>query len=391
MEAAAKRQIENDTAYINQYNSDMAALKAKYDAAIKGSIRQETKERNEVLAKEVYLSIGRYSFHKRVQMLFKFLAAFQSAMKIGADLSDDVHRNAVFDKVAFRVKYLDETADQLHGTCVLNLANVKYAKDWYQIRGKKIATVFQDPMTSLNPIITIGKQITSIIMKHQDVTEAEARAKALDLMKKVGIPNAEARFDDYPFQYSGGMRQRIVIAIALSCQPKILICDEPTTALDVTIQAQILKLLKDLQKEFNYTIVFITHDLGVVANIADRVAVVYAGQIIELASVDEIFYDPRHPYTWALLSSMPQLAEKNTKLYSITGTPPSLYNKVVGDAFAPRNPYCMKIDTLKEPPMFQVSDTHFAKTWLLDPRSPRVEKPEAIQNIHEKLLKAFNI
>ncbi len=312
-------------------------------------------------------------------------------METGVDLSDDAQRNAVFDKVAFRVKYLDETADKLHGTCVLNLANVKYAKDWYQIRGKKIATVFQDPMTSLNPIITIGKQITSIIMKHQDVTESEARAKALDLMKKVGIPNAEARFDDYPFQYSGGMRQRIVIAIALSCQPKILICDEPTTALDVTIQAQILKLLKDLQKEFNYTIVFITHDLGVVANIADRVAVVYAGQIIELASVDEIFYDPRHPYTWALLSSMPQLAEKNTKLYSINGTPPSLYNKVVGDAFAPRNPYCMKIDTLKEPPMFKVSDTHYAKTWLLDPRSPKVEKPEAIQNIHEKLLKAFNI
>ncbi|MCX4296213.1 MAG: ATP-binding cassette domain-containing protein [Lachnospiraceae bacterium] len=391
MEVSAKKRLESDTAYINQYNSDMAALKAKYDAAIKGSIRQETKERNEILAKEVYLSIGRYSFHKRVQMLFKFLAAFKAAMKIGTDLSDDIHRNTVFDKVAFRVKYLDETSDKLHGICVLNLANVKYAKDWYQIRGKKIATVFQDPMTSLNPIITIGKQITSIIMKHQDVTEVEARAKALDLMKKVGIPNAEARFDDYPFQYSGGMRQRIVIAIALSCQPKILICDEPTTALDVTIQAQILKLLKDLQKEFNYTIVFITHDLGVVANIADRVAVVYAGQIIELASVDEIFYDPRHPYTWALLSSMPQLAEKNTKLYSITGTPPSLYNKVVGDAFAPRNPYCMKIDTLKEPPMFQVSDTHFAKTWLLDPRSPRVEKPEAIQNIHEKLLKAFNI
>lgn len=273
----------------------------------------------------------------------------------------------------------------------LNITNIKSAKDWQRIRGKKIATVFQDPMTSLNPIITIGKQITSIIMKHQDVTEAEARSKALDLMNKVGIPNAEARFDDYPFQYSGGMRQRIVIAIALSCQPKILICDEPTTALDVTIQAQILKLLKDLQKEFHYTIVFITHDLGVVANIADRVAVMYAGQIIELASVEEIFYDPRHPYTWALLSSMPQLAEKNTKLYSITGTPPSLYNKIVGDAFAPRNPYCMKIDTLKEPPMFQVTDTHYAKTWLLDPRAPKMEKPEAIQNIHEKLLKAFNV
>lgn len=391
MDLAASRNLKNDTEYVHQYESKMNDLKAKYDTAIKGSISEKTKKRNEILAKEVYLSIGRYSFFKRAQLLNKLLASLKQAMVTGVDLSDDGQRNAVFDKVAFRVKYLDETTDKLHGTCVLNLANVKYAKDWYQIRGKKIATVFQDPMTSLNPIITIGKQITSIIMKHQDVTESEARAKALDLMKKVGIPNAEARFDDYPFQYSGGMRQRIVIAIALSCQPKILICDEPTTALDVTIQAQILKLLKDLQKEFNYTIVFITHDLGVVANIADRVAVVYAGQIIELASVDEIFYDPRHPYTWALLSSMPQLAEKNTKLYSITGTPPSLYNKVVGDAFAPRNPYCMKIDTLKEPPMFKVTDTHYAKTWLLDPRSPKIEKPEAIQNIHEKLLKAFNI
>lgn len=391
MEKAAGARLKNDTAYLKQYETKMSELKAKYDTAVKGSISEKTKKRNEILAKEVYLSIGRYSFSKRVKLLGKLLAALKTAMQTGVDLSDEAQRNAVFDKVAFRVKYLDETADKLHGTCVLNLANVKYAKDWYQIRGKKIATVFQDPMTSLNPIITIGKQITSIIMKHQNVTESQARAKALDLMKKVGIPNAEARFDDYPFQYSGGMRQRIVIAIALSCQPKILICDEPTTALDVTIQAQILKLLKDLQKEFNYTIVFITHDLGVVANIADRVAVVYAGQIIELASVDEIFYDPRHPYTWALLSSMPQLAEKNTKLYSINGTPPSLYNKVVGDAFAPRNPYCMKIDTLKEPPMFKVSDTHYAKTWLLDPRSPKVEKPEAIQNIHEKLLKAFNI
>ena len=391
MEKAAGTRLKNDTTYMKQYDTKMSELKTKYDAVVKGSISENTKKRNEVLAKEVYLSIGRYSFTKRVKLLNKLLSALKTAMETGVDLSDDAQRNAVFDKVAFRVKYLDETADKLHGTCVLNLANVKYAKDWYQIRGKKIATVFQDPMTSLNPIITIGKQITSIIMKHQDVTESEARAKALDLMKKVGIPNAEARFDDYPFQYSGGMRQRIVIAIALSCQPKILICDEPTTALDVTIQAQILKLLKDLQKEFNYTIVFITHDLGVVANIADRVAVVYAGQIIELASVDEIFYDPRHPYTWALLSSMPQLAEKNTKLYSINGTPPSLYNKVVGDAFAPRNPYCMKIDTLKEPPMFKVSDTHYAKTWLLDPRSPKVEKPEAIQNIHDKLLNAFNI
>jgi oligopeptide transport system ATP-binding protein len=246
-------------------------------------------------------------------------------------------------------------------------------------------------MTSLNPIITIGKQITSVILKHQNVTEGEARRKALELMAKVGIPNPEARFDDYPFQYSGGMRQRIVIAIALSCQPKILICDEPTTALDVTIQAQILQLIKDLQKEFAFTTVFITHDLGVVANVADRVAVLYAGQIVELGTVEEIFYEPQHPYTWALLSSLPQLAQRNTTLYSITGTPPSLYNNIVGDAFAPRNPYCMKIDTLLEPPMFKLSETHYAKTWLADPKAPRIEKPEGIHNIHEKLVKAFNI
>ncbi|MBR0537552.1 MAG: ABC transporter ATP-binding protein [Clostridia bacterium] len=312
-------------------------------------------------------------------------------MRSGVDLNDEAARSDVFDDVIFRVKYVGEDDSQICGKCILNLAKIREPSDWTQIRGKKIATVFQDPMTSLNPIIPIGKQITSIILKHQNCSETQARERALTLMKKVGIPEAEKRFDDYPFQYSGGMRQRIVIAIALSCQPKILICDEPTTALDVTIQAQILKLLKDLQKEFSFTIVFITHDLGVVANIADRVAVMYAGQIVELGKVDEVFFDPRHPYTWALLSSLPQLAERNTKLYSITGTPPSLYNKIVGDPFAPRNPYCMKIDTLKEPPVFKVTDTHYAKTWLLDPRSPAVEKPEAIRDIHEKLLRAFNI
>lgn len=216
-------------------------------------------------------------------------------MKNGLDLNDDATRTDVFDDVAFRVRFLDENEERIHGTCVINLAKLKYAKDWTRIRGRRIATVFQDPMTSLNPIITIGKQISSIIMKHQDCSEVEARARAIEMMRKVGIPNAENRYDDYPFQYSGGMRQRIVIAIALSCQPKILICDEPTTALDVTIQAQILKLIKDLQKEFNYTIVFITHDLGVVANVADRVAVLYAGQIVEVGTTEEVFYDPRHP------------------------------------------------------------------------------------------------
>ena len=388
---ARKAEAASDSQFLAYYEKQMAALKATYAEQLKNLPTEEMIKRNEIIAKEIYLSVGRYGFVKRNQLINKLLKAFKKAMTIGVDLNDEDIRNAVFDEVVFRVRYLDEDLSCLHGTCVLNLAKVKYAKDWTKIRGSRIATVFQDPMTSLNPIITIGKQITSVIMQHQHCSELEARARAITLMKKVGIPNAESRFDDYPFQYSGGMRQRIVIAIALSCQPKILICDEPTTALDVTIQAQILQLIKDLQKEFNYTIVFITHDLGVVANVADRVAVLYGGQIVEVGTCEEVFYDPRHPYTWALLSSLPQLAKRNTTLFSITGTPPSLYNKIVGDAFAPRNPYCMKIDTLKEPPMFQVSETHFAKTWLLHPDAPKVEKPETIQNIHEKLMDAFNI
>ncbi len=386
-----KSKAAGDSAYNKQYAEKMSDLQKKYSVAVSNEISEDTKKRNLIIAKEIYLSVGRYGLNKRLKLLKALHACFKTAMQLGVDLVNEDERNSVFDKVVFRVKYLDESNDVLHGTCILDLAKIQYAKDWTQIRGGRIATVFQDPMTSLNPIITIGKQITSVIMKHQKCSELEARARALQLMKKVGIPNAENRFDDYPFQYSGGMRQRIVIAIALSCQPKILICDEPTTALDVTIQAQILKLIKDLQKEFNYTIVFITHDLGVVANVADRVAVLYAGQIVEVGTVEEVFYDPRHPYTWALLSSMPQLAQRNTKLYSITGTPPSLYNEITGDAFAPRNPYCLKVDTLKEPPMFRVTDTHYAKTWLLDPRAPKINKPEIIEDIHEKLLRSFNI
>jgi len=389
--AEHKKAMKQDTAYLSAYEKKMGELKTAYAKAIEGTVPEEIKARNAIIAKEIYLSIGRYDGPKRRQLNGKLMQAMKKAMTLGVDLDNDDVRNNVFDEVVFRVKYLDETPEQLHGVCVLNLAKVQYSKDWSKIRGCKIATVFQDPMSSLNPIITIGKQITSVILKHQNCTELEARERAIVMMKKVGIPNAENRFDDYPFQYSGGMRQRIVIAIALSCQPKILICDEPTTALDVTIQAQILKLIKDLQKEFGYTIVFITHDLGVVANVADRVAVLYGGQVVELGTCEEVFYDPRHPYTWALLSSLPQLAQRNTKLYSITGTPPSLYNKIVGDSFAPRNPYCLKIDTLVEPPMFQVSETHFAKTWLLDERAPKVEKPEIIQNIHEKLVESFNI
>ena len=389
--AANRAAYNHDKSGIEEYRKKLAVLREQYNREITGEISAETVERNLRIAKEVHLSVGRFGFIRRKKLMRDLMKALKTAMTIEVDLDDERELNKVFDTILFRVCYIDETEDRLHGRCVLNLAKIKDSKDWTQIRGDRIATVFQDPMTSLNPIITIGKQISSVIIKHQHCSEVEARKRAIAMMKKVGIPNAEKRFDDYPFQYSGGMRQRIVIAIALSCQPKILICDEPTTALDVTIQAQILDLLKKLQREFNYTIVFITHDLGVVANIADRVAVLYAGQIVEIGSVYDIFYDPRHPYTWALLSSLPQLAERHSTLFSIAGTPPSLYNPIVGDPFAPRNQYCMKIDTLKEPPMFRVTDTHYAKTWLLDPRSPKVEKPEAICNIHEKLTNVFNI
>ena len=388
---AHKAALKADTEFLTRYNSEMEKLQAQYKAETVGELSQDVIKRNEEIAREIYISIARYKLKQRVRLMNKLLDSMKEAMQLGRDLNDDETRTSIFEQHLCRARFDSEDDDYLYGTLILNLARINNPKDWTKICGKRIATVFQDPMTSLNPIITIGKQITSIIIKHQGCSEIEARRRALTLMKKVGIPEAEKRFDDYPFQYSGGMRQRIVIAIALSCQPKILICDEPTTALDVTIQAQILKLIKDLQKEFKYTIVFITHDLGVVANVADRVAVLYAGQVVEMGTAEEVFYDPRHPYTWALLSSLPQLAQRNTKLYSISGTPPSLYNTIVGDAFAPRNPYCLKIDTLKEPPMFKITETHCAKTWLLDPRAPEVKKPEAIENIHEKLIAAFNI
>ncbi len=387
----AKARIKGGSELARSYDHKIAVLKEQWEKEIQAPITPEQEQRNEILAKEIQLSVGRYDRRRRTKLSHGLVEALKQAMQLGIDLDDEMQRNRVFDDVAFRVRYLDETGDRLHGNCIINLAKIKYAKDWQKIRGRRIATVFQDPMTSLDPIVTIGKQLTSIIIKHQNCSEVEARKRGIEMMAKVGIPHPEERFDDYPFQYSGGMRQRIVIAIALSCQPKILICDEPTTALDVTIQAQILQLIKDLQKEFHFTTVFITHDLGVVANIAERVAVMYAGQIVELGTVEDIFYDPRHPYTWALLSSLPQLGTKNTNLYSITGTPPSLYNQIAGDAFAPRNPYCMKIDTLMEPPMFQISDTHYAKTWLLDENAPKAEKPEIIRNIHEKLVETYHI
>ena len=353
-------------------------------------LKSEVIERNTKIANEILLSIARYPLKQRIKFIFKLRKAFRSAMELGMDLNNPEVLNHLFNVATFRVEYrsYDEETSTLHGYAIVDCSKIKYTEDWQKIRGRRIATVFQDPMTSLNPVITIGKQIMTVILKHQKCSNEEAKKRTLDIMAKVGIPDPEKRFDDYPFEYSGGMRQRIVIAIALSCQPKILICDEPTTALDVTIQAQIIRLIKDLQHDLGFTTVYITHDLGVVANVAERVAVLYAGQIVEIGTVEEIFYDPRHPYTWALLSSLPQLSEKGTDLFSIPGTPPSLYNKIKGDAFAPRNMYAMAIDLEKEPPMFQVSETHFAKTWLLDPRAPKVEIPSNIRNLHEKMLKS---
>ena len=248
-------------------------------------------------------------------------------------------------------------------------------KDMEKVRGKDIAMIFQDPMTSLNPTMTIGKQIMEPIIKHQGFSKEDARKRAIELIELVGISDAEKRFKQYPHQFSGGMRQRIVIAISLACNPKVLIADEPTTALDVTIQAQILELIKDLQEKTGVAVIFITHDLGVVANMADRVAVMYAGKIIEYGTSDDIFYDPKHPYTWGLLGSMPTLDIGDNDLYNIPGTHPDLMDPPKGDAFALRSAYAMKIDQLAEPPMFKVSDTHYAATWLLHPLAPKIERP----------------
>ncbi len=253
-------------------------------------------------------------------------------------------------------------------------------REMQKIRGKDISTIFQDPMTSLNPTMKIGSQVMEGLLKHHKISKKEARKRTLELLDLVGLPEAEKRIDQYPHQFSGGQRQRIVIAIALACGPKILIADEPTTALDVTIQAQILELMKDIQKKVDSSIIFITHDLGVVANVADRVAVMYAGKIVEIGTADEIFYNPKHPYTWGLLGSMPTLDNEEESLIAIPGSPPDMLNPPTGDAFAARNEYAMEIDFVEQPPMFKVSDTHYAATWLLHEHAPKVEPPLAVQS-----------
>ncbi len=283
------------------------------------------------------------------------------------------------------------------GEIIFKNANIveKTEKEMQKIRGKEIAMIFQDPMTSLDPTMPIGKHVAESLIIHNKVSKKEALAAALELLNLVGIPDAKKRLKNYPHQFSGGQRQRIVIAIALICYPEVLIADEPTTALDVTIQAQILELMKDIQKKINTSIIFITHDLGVVANVADRVAVMYGGRIVEVGTAEEIFYNPQHPYTWGLLGSMPTLEGTEERLYAIPGSPPDLLKPPTGDAFYPRNEFALKIDTEQAPPYFEVSKTHKAATWLLAPQAPKVTPPAEIARrwkiFEEKKLKGVTL
>ena len=250
------------------------------------------------------------------------------------------------------------------------------ARDMQRLRGKLFSMVFQDPMTSLNPTIPIGDQIAEAVRIHNPrLSRAAVCARVAELMELVGIEEPQSRCKLYPYNLSGGMRQRCVMAIALASNPRILFADEPTTALDVTIQAQILDLLRDIQKKLRTATVLVSHDLGVVARVADRIAVMYAGKIVEIGTAEEIFYDPRHPYTWGLMRSLPAYAQDGEALYTIPGMPPTLIDLPKGDAFACRNEYALQIDYEEAPPMFEITPTHFAATWLLDARAPKVAPP----------------
>ena len=271
------------------------------------------------------------------------------------------------------------------GNGMTDLLQMKPAIRQRTINGVKIAMVFQDPMTSLNPVMTIGSQLITACRSHIKMSKNEAYAKSIELLREVGITDPERTMGQYPHQLSGGMRQRVVIAISLSGDPEVLICDEPTTALDVTTQERILMLLRNIQRAKGLSVIFITHNLGVVAKIADYVGVMYAGKIIESGTVFDIMFDPRHPYTWGLLSAVPEVSDDKGDLYSIPGTPPNLAKPIVGDAFAPRNPYALAIDYKMEPPMFKVSHSHYVASWLADPRAPKMEMPKELDERIKKM------
>lgn len=315
------------------------------------------------------------------------------------DISFDLHKGETLAIVGESGSGKSVTARSLMGilspNAVIDAGSILYEDvdllklkedQFHKYRGNKLGMVFQDPLSSLNPIMKIGKQLTECMLLNEKIKKADAKKRALDLLKGVGISDPERRFEQYPFELSGGMRQRIVIAIALSANPQILICDEPTTALDVTIQAQILELINKIKRERNLSIIFITHDMGVVANMADRIAVMYAGKIVEYGTADEIFYEPAHPYTWALLASIPDLDVKE-KLEAIPGTPPNMLFPPKGDAFAARNKYAMAIDFEEQPPLFEITQTHYAATWLLHPDAPKIQPPEIVMERIQRMRK----
>jgi oligopeptide transport system ATP-binding protein len=292
-------------------------------------------------------------------------------------------KNAVVNAGSIEFTYYRDKDTKI--TC--DILKMKKAEIRRHINGKRIAMVFQDPMTSLDPTMSIGRQIMEGMMWHYHTPKKEAYRKSLKLLQEVGITDAEKRMKNYPHQLSGGMRQRVVIAIALACNPDLLICDEPTTALDVTIQAKIIELIKKVQLQRNISVIYITHDLGVVAKVADYVNVMYAGKIVEKGTANEIYFEPVHPYTWGLLSAMPDLDSSDDRLYTIPGSPPNLLHPVSGDAFAPRNIYALNIDGRLEPPVFKITETHYASTWLLDKRAPKVEMPKELKNRIERMKK----